>query len=681
VKRSTLILITLSWFFSTPSYLCASPASPDVHQLIQPDGNVVAAVQWGDEYLHGWETVEGYTILQRTNGYWVYADRSTEGTLIPTRTATHDPKPFGLNRRLRPDSSSVQRANAALGEERVGYAPVSGTFNMPVILINFSDTSTTFTNADFISLLFGDHPTIATGPGSLIDYFEEVSYGSFTISPGSSGIMGWFTANNGHDYYDTNTNELLEEAVLAADAAGVDFSQYDNNSDGKIENVILIHQGRGEEESGEQTDIWSSNHWTSGSFLNIDGVSINNYNMLPERGENTIATIGVYAHESGHALGLPDLYDTDYSSAGIGKWGLMGGGAHNKTVQTGDTPAHLSAWSKYFLGWVTPSQVQGSLVDEQINEASLNQDIYMLLDNPDGVDWPSGTGEYFLIENRQQTNFDAGLPGNGLLIWHIWEQAADPYANINEGGPKLVDLEESDGLAELDDSSWKRGDDGDPFPGTSENSLFSDESNPDALLYDGQMSRIQVINISDSGEVMTASLCVADIEECPTNWYKDFDGDGFSDGVRLFQVTRPDGYYLESELTTIIGDCNDDDASISPAEVEIMDNGIDDDCDPSTPDVASDGGGGGGCFIATAAHGTDMADEVVLLRKFRDDVLLTSDFGKGFVKAYYKYSPPIAGYIRDNNGLRFVTRLALQPIVFGAAMSVSETPSIEQMIP
>ena len=500
----------------TSSNLYGVVASPHIHKLVQPDGSVINAKQWGDEWLHGWETSEGYTIVKDNTGFWVYADRDSTGRLIPTGMKGNRPPLLGLQKSLHPSGEMAQKAITKRKRVYAKVVPSTGTANIPVILINFNDTATTNTPADFESLLFGNNPAIATGPGSMKNYYEEVSYEAFSVSSGPSGVSGWHTGANGHDYYgneDAQTAELVREAVLAADAAGFDFSQYDSDGDGKVDVVGIVHQGRGEEESGVSTDIWSHRLSLSSAgvgTVSVDGVIVDDYVIMPERyGTTSISTIGVFAHEFGHSLGLPDLYDTDDSSEGIGNWGLMGGGSWNQTTNSGDTPAHFTAWSKYFLGWVTPTQVQGFLENEQIDQAATNQDVYMLLYNPGEVNWAfgsSGTGEYFLVENRQQVGFDAGLPGSGLLVWHVWEEApGDNTANQNEGGAKLVDLEEADGLAQLD-GIGNRGDNGDPFPGSSINRTFNDDTNPNSLWYDGRRTGCGVINISNSGSPMAADM-------------------------------------------------------------------------------------------------------------------------------------------------------------------------------
>ena len=159
--------------------------------------------------------------------------------------------------------------------------------------------------------------------------------------------------------------------------------------------------------------------------------------------------MGVFAHEFGHALGLPDLYDTTGVSEGVGEWSLMGSGSWLGISKDGDRPAHLDSWSKSVLGWVSPTQVSTSSVS-QIKRVENNSVVYQLLDNPNGVtDWTrtgTGKGEYFLVENREKTGFDAALPGEGLLIWHIDESIGNNTNYLH----KLVDLEEADGLNYLD---------------------------------------------------------------------------------------------------------------------------------------------------------------------------------------------------------------------------------------
>lgn len=83
----------------------------------------------------------------------------------------------------------------------------------------------------------------------------------------------------------------------------------------------------------------------------------------------------------------------------------------------------------------------------------------------------------------------------------------------------------------------------------------------------------------------------------------------------------------------------------------------------SSPSTGS-GGGGGGCFIATAAYGSYLAPEVMTLREFRDQFLLTNDLGRAFVHWYYRVSPPVAAFISEDEALKGAVRLCLAPLVY-----------------
>ncbi|MDD2202229.1 MAG: M6 family metalloprotease domain-containing protein [Firmicutes bacterium] len=509
---------------ATPMTALAVPASPDVHVLSQPDGTTFEAVQWGDEWLNGLETSEGHTIVyNETTGFWEYARLSARGELEPSGIRPGSLPPLeGIQMHLRPSRDIVLEKRSFEPGISVRVVPPTGTANVPVIMINFNDRTPTYFASDFQDLLFGHSPAIATGPGSLKDYYEEISYGAFSVSPGPAGVTGWFTAAEGHDYYgymhgNTRAKELVTEAILAADPY-IDFSKYDNDGDGYVDTVMIIHQGAGAEASRDYTDIWSHKGWLPAVL--VDGVTIDSYIIQPETYRGGISSIGVFAHEFGHALGLPDLYDTDGSSSGVGIWCLMASGSWNNTAVSGDTPAHMSAWCKWYLGWVEPTLVRGTFWNRPIYAAAYTDDVLQLLPNPNGPsDWNrrgGGVGEYFLVENRCQMGFDAGLPGSGLSIWHIDESQGENWDEDH----RLVDLKQADGLEDL---YWgtNRGDDGDLYPGSANNRRFGDLTWPDNSWYDYRNTGCSIRNISDAGFVMTADVsqnCIC------TGWSYDFIG-------------------------------------------------------------------------------------------------------------------------------------------------------------
>ncbi len=510
------------------------PALDTVRQIEQPDGTAFAARLWGDETGHGWETLDGYTVIKDpATKFWHYArvDQTTHKlTAAGIVSATRPPANLQKHQRLKAtDARRILRNNVLRGESMsVEHAAVTGSNPLPVMMINFNDTATTYDAADFENLLFG------AGSNSMKAYYEEVSYGAFTIAPGTAGVTGWYTAANTMAHYgqndaygyDRHPGELVIEAVAAADGA-VDFSEFDTDGDCYVDAVVIVHQGPGEEAGGLSDTIWS-HHWNlnsasywgdgTGQYTTNDvgacgPIIVNDYVIQPERLGSGIQTIGVFAHEYGHVLGLPDLYDIDYSSNGIGDWGLMSGGAWGAVSRPGDSPVHLCAWSKYVLGWIDPVPVSEQLTDEVIAPAGTHDDVYLFF--PDNqID----SQEYYLIENRQFIGFDAGLPGTGLAIWHIDEAKATvnnrdnsqeclPSADCADAHYRVA-LIQADGYSDLE-TGYNRGDNGDLYPGASGNSALTGATAPGTLLYDGSASHVSISDISESDQTITATLSLS----------------------------------------------------------------------------------------------------------------------------------------------------------------------------
>lgn len=504
------------------SVALAVPAAPMVRTLSNPDGTTIQARQWGDEWYHGWETLDGYTIVKDELGFWCYAEPDVERGLVPSSVRANGAPLRTVPPHVRPPREFLDRIDemrqTAVSELRTDMGPSVGHF--PVFLITFNDRQPTYTQGNFNNLLFGDSPdtAVVSGPGTMKNFYEDVSFGQYSVQ----GVVGgWYTAPKSHDYYgenlpiwggtDAHAAELVAEAVLAADAAGFDWTPYDANNDGYVDVVAVVHQGTGEEEGVDPNDIWShswslagAKYWLNdgpGPIHTWDGKIVNRYIIMPEllgvAGRDDyagMATVGVFCHEYGHAIGLPDLYDTDYSSQGIGNWGLMGGGSWNWVRRPGDSPAYMTAWSRVQMGWLTPQLVSSS-TQVTVPGIQVSGTAFQLLDGP----------EHFLLENRQPDGFDAALPGHGLLIWHIDDNV---WGNSNDAH-RMVDLEEADGLDHLDKTraqGGNRGDAGDPYPGSTNNQAFTATSYPNNLLYSGVGSGAAVMNISEQQSVVTADV-------------------------------------------------------------------------------------------------------------------------------------------------------------------------------
>ncbi|MDH5185582.1 MAG: M6 family metalloprotease domain-containing protein, partial [candidate division WOR-3 bacterium] len=362
---------------------------------------------------------------------------------------------------------------------------VSGTKRFPVVLIKYPDYDSMYSVSNFQQMLFNGPWTSGTAK----DYYHEISYNIFTLD---GTCYGWYTADSNRAYYG-RANGMTRAAMLAKEAAQkadpfVDYSQFDNDGDGYVDCFTCLHSGYGYEETGNGADIhshsWSFTGAGIGAYLTNDGVWINQYVIDPERSNSsnngTMVTIGVFCHEWGHALGLPDLYDTDGGGEGLGRWCLMSSGSWGASAPSSPWfPSHMCAWAKMELGWLNPTAVRVRNF-RSLPQVETNSKAYWLMSQ--GVTYK----EYFLVENRRKTHFDTLMYNSGLLIYHIDDYVINSRWSTNQvngGGafPYGVALEQADGLNHL----WNginRGDAGDPYPGTTNNIAFdSTGTNPNSL--------------------------------------------------------------------------------------------------------------------------------------------------------------------------------------------------------
>lgn len=427
-------------------------------------------------------------------------------------------------------------------------AQVSGNFNVLAICEDHPDKVSTVSATAFDNLIFQN------AAGTVRNFYSEMSYGTLTIvTVDLPSTLGWQRlsadyssyVNNAYGLgaYPNNTQKLCEDLVDLVDPL-VDFSVYDNDGNGYVDGLVLVHPGRGAEYSGSTADIWS-HKWGVSPRLR-DGVYISAYSIQPEywNAPGDI-TIGVYAHEIGHLFGLPDLYDTDNSSRGIGKWSLMAGGSWNGTL--GNSPAHMDAWCKSRVGWVTPINVATNLTGVVIPRVMDNSTVYRL--------WDDGAvgNQYFLVENRQKVGYDAALPGSGLCIWHVDDSKTNNtkewYPGHTATGNYWVALEQADGLWDMD-KNVDQGDTGDPFPGSTSKTTFSAASTPNSDAYNGTQTFVTITNISPSGNNMTCDFQVSLVADV-------FDEDGDVPGdyvTSLSNSPNPFNAATTVEFTTTSAD-------------------------------------------------------------------------------------------------------------------------------
>ena len=258
--------------------------------------------------------------------------------------------------------------------------------------------------------------------GSIRDYFVAQSYGKFAID---FDVKGPYTAKNKYAYYGRNVDyggvsfddrpyELIIEACKAADPE-VDFKDYDWDGDGEVDQVYVVYAGHGEASYDDPELIWPHESIISGHTgapLTLQGMTIDTYACGNELdSSDRIFGIGTICHEFSHCLGLPDVYDIEYSgeTETPGQFDLMDAGNYNGD---GWYPAGYSAFERFFCGWLEPRRV-GSVADVgELQPLHLHPDAAI-------IEQFEGSTNYYLVENRVKESWDKFLPSHGLIAWHI----------------------------------------------------------------------------------------------------------------------------------------------------------------------------------------------------------------------------------------------------------------------
>lgn len=431
---------------------------------------------------------------------------------------------------------------------RAGGQAVAGSYLVPVLPIAFTNVAPPFPAERYRDVLFANPPL--SQPYSVRSYYAEASRGRLTID---GVVLGWVIADSTDRYYEDGCNgigvlnscphhgvrlgELLLEGLRGADDGSVDWGVFDNDGpdgvpnsgddDGVVDFVAFLQP----EVDGAcgNANLWAHRYdlavWNGGSpyvtrsprrapgGLPIPGsfIQVRDYTLQSAIGgpdacsAGAIMPIGTLAHETGHAFGLPDLYDTDLRSPavtqGAGEWSIMGSGNYTRPY----SPAGFDAWSLVELGWAT--------LDTLRQDRSLGLGPVAVGDTVLIAPIPN-TDEYFLLENRQALGSDSAqinpdcqfrtrscAKGPGLLIWHIDQGQVEAHGfgrdnRVNSGPVQGVALVQADGLNELRTPGGKnRGDAGDPWPGATGASLFSPTTNPAALDNQGRVAGVVLDSI------------------------------------------------------------------------------------------------------------------------------------------------------------------------------------------
>jgi len=394
--------------------------------------------------------------------------------------------PYGLSTGGLGSASAIPEAALVPVEPK---RPEKRKVHAIALLVDFSDNRGMRQTTEFENLLFDK-----ANPNSMTNFYRQLSYGALELT---GEVIGYVRAPRSYGYYTaaesgTGTNYPKNTPGLLNDALTIfcrndNLARFDTDNDGFVDAIFLIHAGNGAEAEPNPTKrknmIWSHKWTLPQPFVN-HGIKVFAYSTEPEDGR-----VGVFSHEFGHLLGLPDLYDTTFRSHGIGDWCLMAGGSWGGE---GNRPARMSCWCLSKLGWIKPKVVT---TKESIQLNTLEEkktECYRL--------WKKGAvgPEYFLLENRQAKGLDAALPGSGLAVWHIDER----QSNNDNPLAYLVALLQADGKKELE-LLMNSGDGGDLFPGDKCVAAVDDNTTPSTRSNVGSPSGIALTNIAMSGGIVT----------------------------------------------------------------------------------------------------------------------------------------------------------------------------------
>ncbi|MBR1626787.1 MAG: M6 family metalloprotease domain-containing protein [Bacteroidales bacterium] len=424
--KMALVLAVATLMFS--GNVLAVPAFPHSVTVKQSNGKMLTYFIYGDEHISWVKTLDGYTLLPSENGDFVYAITDANGDMVASdmiasnyevRSAKEKKFIASLDKDLFYSQQQVEvfQQSRALKEDIIKRSSVKKfTTDKPklmVILVSYSDVKFDSANAvQFKHQIQDSAYTINGFTGSVRDYFHDQSFG--TIDPQFS-VFGPVTLPRNRAYYAGNNNanasQMIRDAVSIIDTMyNVDFSQYDNDNDGRVDLVHVIFAGNGANTTGQR----SSQIWPHMSQLyptmNMDNKRISTYACSSETnyswgGSGRIDGIGAVCHEMGHAFGLPDMYATNYSSSiHPASWDVMAAGSYNNNSKT---PPYYSMIERDMIGW-------GNFLELTEGEHKL----YPIADSNKAYKIHLSSNEYLVFEYRNKDKWDASLPGVGMIVWH-----------------------------------------------------------------------------------------------------------------------------------------------------------------------------------------------------------------------------------------------------------------------
>ena len=425
MKRFAITLAAAVLWCAVTTAVPAKPGLTFTH--VQSDGSTVALTMQGGKFNHRLVTLDGLAVQQDCRGDYCYV---AEGALSNMRA--HDQGCRGVREtafitvfRDRLTNAAAARSPRHAEGTDGRQVPCTGSPRIPIILANYADVK--FIHDDPKATFEHQFNTMER---SCFNYFKDQSHAQFTpqfdiLGPVDlPGDREWYGAND-RQGYDLRLGTMIVDACEALDA-DVDFSRYDNDGDGFADVVVVLYAGVGEQLAYSkvpesvwpcQWDLDECYEWgySSRPAFPLDGVTIDKFAVFNElsgssNASTSIDGVGTFCHEFGHCLGLPDFYPTNSGNGyGMGSWDIMDHGCY---LDNSHTPAGYTSYERWFMEWIDLTVAQD---DTRYTLSPLGSDS----GNAVKVVNDANPNEYYLLEYRRKTGWDAFLSAEGILVIHV----------------------------------------------------------------------------------------------------------------------------------------------------------------------------------------------------------------------------------------------------------------------
>lgn len=423
------ILLSLSLLLALSTTAFAAKARPGRLAVTLTNGELTTVTLRGDEHFNCYVTTDG-RLVKRDGNRWRLATEAEKAEATAAQSSAN------ARWKLPQTFPSLYKA-----------FPHTGTPRVLTIMVNFTDVTFTYTKADFDKYLNStDYDLTGASKyvnyGSVAQYYSDSSNGKFRPV---FDIVGPYTLSQSMAYYGSNSGnttdvkyrDMIREACQLALSGGADFSQYDSDNDGYADLVYVVYAGYGENSFGADPNaLWpKSGSHSIGTFSDKQvyrfGISNELYGTAENNPGKLMDGIGVFVHEMGHTLGLPDVYppngwtNDEYDSQSMEQWDLMDAGEYNGNSYY---PTPLTAWEREWLGWTD------AMPQVKDNSTYTLAPLFvggtgMRVENRND---PSGK-EFYILENIPR-GASAGwyryMPAKGMLVTHI-NYDSSVFSNFN----------------------------------------------------------------------------------------------------------------------------------------------------------------------------------------------------------------------------------------------------------